>query len=70
MVSVTVKVLSLLSGIMTISTLPGLLHVKSAVTVKFDGAPAVKFIHPQYNLYMHLRTYAMLHICTYPLLQQ
>ena len=45
MVSATVKVLSLLSGMMIISTRLSLLHVMSAVTVKLDGAPAIKCMH-------------------------
>ena len=45
MVSATVKVLSLLSGVIIMSTPSSLLHVMPAVTVKLDGAPAIKCMH-------------------------
>ena len=47
MVSVTMKVFSLLSGRMIMSTLPGLLHTMSVAMAKFDETPAIKCIHPQ-----------------------
>ena len=45
MVSATVKVLSLLSDMMIMSTPPSLLHVMLEATVKLDGAPAIKYMH-------------------------
>ena len=61
MVSATVKALSLLSGMMIMSTPPSLLHVMSAVTVKLDGAPAIKCMHSDITVQFTAYAYTCTH---------